>query len=364
MQAANAGDYFLGHSASGQIIRRYHWARNPLGPIPGWSHSLRTVVGAILESAFPQCLLWGPERITIHNDAFRPILGQKPPAIGRPFEDVWPEVWDIIGPIAARAYAGEPTFIEDFPLVIERAGFPEQTYFTFCYSPVRDDDGHIAGMLDTVVETTGKVRAEQQTQLINAELAHRIQNTLAIVGSIADQTFRTSESLAHARVTLSRRLKALGQAHYVLTRSSWNSAPMTTIIEAALEAHRCAPGKICARGPPIELPAKQALSLSMAIHELATNSIKYGALSVTGGEVDIRWGIELLEGEECLQLTWVESGGPPVTLPKRRGFGSQLIEQVLAQDFRGPVALCYAPKGVRCELITKLSNLGPDGFLE
>ncbi len=362
MTMTDALHLFLGHSASGQAVRRFDWSHNPLGPIDGWSHSLRTMVGAILESAFPQCLLWGPGHIAIHNDAFLPILGKKPAAIGRPFDEIWAEAWHMIGPMVARAYAGEPTFIEDYPLIVERHGRPEQTYFTFCYSPIRDDDGRIAGMLDTVIETTATVQAREQARLVNAELAHRIQNTLTIVNSICDQTFRSASSLDEARLTFARRLKALGQAHTVLTQSSWTSAPMAAIIEGALLPHSMAPGESCAQGPPVNLSPRQALSLSMAIHELATNSMKYGALSAAGGQVTVRWKLEPLDSsDKCLRLSWTESGGPPVSPPQRRGFGTQLIELVLAEDFGGKVNLCYAPEGLRFELTTKLSNLPDQG---
>lgn len=361
MTMTDALHLFLGHSASGQSVRRFDWTNTPLGPISEWSHSLRTMVGALLDSAFPQCLLWGPQRISIHNDAFLPILGNKGSAIGRPFHVVWAEVWHLIEPLVARAYAGESTFIEDYPLVIERGGHPEQAYFTFCYSPIRDDDGRVAGMLDTVIETTAKVQAQQQAKLINAELAHRIQNTLAIVNCISDQTFRASSSIEEARITFAQRLKALGQAQMILTQSSWISAPMAAIIEGALIPHSMAPGEICAQGPPVNLSARQALSLSMAIHELATNSLKYGSLSATGGEVAVRWTLEPMDGDQCLRLSWIESGGPRISPPERRGFGSRLIEQVLAEDFGGKVSLSYAPEGLRFELTTKLSNLPEQG---
>jgi hypothetical protein len=116
----------------------------------------------MLASRFPIYLVWGPRLITIYNDAFRPLLGAKPEALGRPFSEVWSEAWEEIGPIAERAFAGEATFIEDFPLTVERNGYPEEAFFTFCYSPVRDEVGRVAGFLDTVVETTAKVLAERQ----------------------------------------------------------------------------------------------------------------------------------------------------------------------------------------------------------
>lgn len=358
MTAADATDVFLGRSKAAETIRRLDWSNNPLGSIPQWSQSLRTLVGAVLESAFPQCIVWGPQLISIHNDAFEPLLGNKPPAQGRPFNEVWAEAWPMIAPMAQRAYAGEATFIEDFSLIVHRREHPEQTYFTFCYSPIRDDSGQVAGFLDTVIETTAKVRAEKRSKLINDELAHRIQNTLTIVNCIADQTFRHATSVDDARAAFSQRIRALGNAHELLTQSSTNVASIAAVIETALLPHRGALGEICAQGPPLNLSARQALTLAMCIHELATNAMKYGALSQAGGEVTIRWAIEPMNDQDFLRLTWVESNGPAVIEPTRRGFGSLLIEHVLADDFQGKVDVNYHPQGLRCELITRLSHLG------
>jgi two-component sensor histidine kinase len=358
MTTVDATHTFLGHSGAAAAIRRLDWSNNPLGPIQSWSPCLRTITGVVLESAFPQCVVWGPQLITIHNDAFQPILGHKPPAQGQPFDAVWHEAWPAIEPLAERAYAGEATFIEDFPLLVQRSGFPEQTYFTFCYSPVRDHDGRIGGFLDTVIETTAKVRAEKHSKLINTELVHRFQNTLTIVHAIADQTFRDAESLREARATFCNRIKALGHAHDVLTRSNWNSAPVAAVVEGALTPHRYALSQISAQGPPIDLSAQQALILSMCIHELATNAMKYGALSQASGRVSIRWEVLTPEGEEYFRFAWIERNGPAVIPPQRCGFGSLLIKHVLADDFRGTVDLDYHQQGLRCELTTQLSNLG------
>lgn len=357
MMAADATDAFLGRSPAAETIRRLDWSSNPLGPISHWSPSLRTIAGAVLSSAFPQCIVWGPERITLHNDAFQPLLGRKPLAQGRAFNDVWHEAWPVIGPLADRAYAGEATFIEDFSLIVHRSGFPEQTYFTFCYSPIRDDTGEIAGFLDTVIETTAKVRAEKRAKLINAELAHRIQNTLTIVNCIADQTFRSAASVGEARASFIQRIRALGSAHEVLTQSNDNVASIATVIQHALAPHQGALGEISVEGPPLNLAARQALTLAMCIHELATNAMKYGALSQSGGTVEIRWDAEPRDDENYFRLTWIERNGPPVAAPERRGFGSLLIEHVLADDFHGEVDVHYHPQGLRCELTTQLSNL-------
>lgn len=163
-------------SSSGRmsdVIREFDWASTPLGPIEAWPVSLRTSVDTMLASRFPKALAWGPQLITLHNDAFLPILGEKPAAIGRPFSDVWSETWSDLAPIVDKAFGGEATFIEDFPLTIDRHGYPEEAYFTFCYSPVRDDSGKIAGFLDTVIETTKTVETARAASLANARLAQR-----------------------------------------------------------------------------------------------------------------------------------------------------------------------------------------------
>jgi two-component sensor histidine kinase len=338
-------------------VRAYDWASTSLGPIESWGASLRTAVGIMLSSAFPKCIVWGPELVTIYNDAFRPLLGDKPEALGRPFSEVWAEAWDTIGPIADRAFAGEATFIEDFPLVVDRHGYPEQAWFTFCYSPIRDAEGKVAGMMDTIIETTGKVRAEQNSRLINAELAHRIKNLLAMVSAIASQTFHSASSMEEAKATLGKRLSALGEAHSVLAKESWGGASVSAVIERVLSPFRSVGGRITIEGPPLDLAARQALSLALAIHELATNASKYGALSDDCGRVTISWKIGRPGSDEEFRLVWEEQGGPIVAEPKHRGFGSRLIEKALAGEFHGKVGVHYAPQGLRCELSTTMVNI-------
>ncbi|MCW2245959.1 signal transduction histidine kinase [Azospirillum fermentarium] len=164
-----------GGGVMGQRLRTHDWNATPLGHPSGWPASLRTAVGMVLNSRFPSAVVWGPGLTTIHNDAFTPILGAKPPALGRSFRDIWSEAWDVIGPIAERAFQGEATFIEDFPLVVERNGYAEHAYFTFCYSPVRDESGAVAGMIDTVVETTATVRARNDLAAMNTRLEAQVE---------------------------------------------------------------------------------------------------------------------------------------------------------------------------------------------
>ncbi|MDD1015157.1 hybrid sensor histidine kinase/response regulator [Pseudomonas rubra] len=160
-------------------VRNHDWGSTALGPLHLWPAPLRIAVDMLLASRFPGCLVWGPQMVTIYNDAFRPILGAKPEALGRGFDEVWSEAWDSIGGLVFRTLAGEAIFIENFPLLINRNGSMEQTYFTFCYSPIRDERGAVAGFLDTVIETTASVEAEQQWRHLADTFERQVQERTA-----------------------------------------------------------------------------------------------------------------------------------------------------------------------------------------
>lgn len=155
--------FLTGESEAAELMRSLDWSSSPLGHPSCWSRSLLSVVGLMLGSKFPMFVAWGPELGFLYNDAYGVILGAKhPAAMGARFEDIWKEIWADVGPLAHRAMNGEATWLEDLPLVMNRKGFDEQTWFTFSYSPVRGDDGQIAGMFCAVAETTEKVIAERK----------------------------------------------------------------------------------------------------------------------------------------------------------------------------------------------------------
>ncbi|QLG93637.1 response regulator [Pseudomonas yamanorum] len=161
-------DWLQSGGEMAEQVRYHDWASTPLGPLEHWPDVLKTTVALSFASSFPQAIVWGPELITLYNDAFIPILGDKPDALGRPFNEIWKEVWPQVSPIAAAAFAGQATFIENFPLLIERGDGPEQAYFTFCYSPIRDSQGKVVGMLDTVTETTTTVFLARRLAVLDA----------------------------------------------------------------------------------------------------------------------------------------------------------------------------------------------------
>jgi two-component sensor histidine kinase len=339
-------------------IRSFDWSSTELGSMDQWPSALKTALGMALNSKFPKSIIWGPGLITLHNDAFTPILGSKPEALGRSFRDVWKEAWDEIGPIAERAYSGEATFIEDFPLLINRHGYPEQCYFTFCYSPIRDEQGIVRGMIDTVVETTKTVEAQRQTRLLAGELEHRIKNTMSVILAIINQTLPSVGLEGQTKDLLVGRIAALAQAQSLMSGAHNVGADISEVIKRALLPFQTNDGRFELHGASVELSSRQTLMLALAFNELATNAIKYGALSSSTGKVVIKWSRDAAETGEEFVLTWTETGGPAVSRPQRRGFGSRIIEQVLSQEFRGHAEVIYDPAGVRFELRTKMSHIG------
>ena len=147
----------------GALMRAHDWSASPLGPPETWPQSLKLVVGLLLNSKFPMFVAWGPQLGFLYNDAYAEILGAKhPAALGARFQDIWSEIWPDISPLIDAAMAGEATYREDLPLLLNRRGYEEQTWFTFSYSPVRDESGAVVGMFCAVAETTGRVLADRR----------------------------------------------------------------------------------------------------------------------------------------------------------------------------------------------------------
>lgn len=160
--AAGANAFLADGGETGALMRAHDWSGSPLGPVELWPQSLRSVVGLMLGSKFPMCVAWGPELGFLYNDAYAEILGAKhPSALGRRFQDIWPEIWNDILPIVVQALEGNPSYHENLPLTLERRGRREQAWFTFSYSPARGESGEVAGMFCVITETTSQVLVER-----------------------------------------------------------------------------------------------------------------------------------------------------------------------------------------------------------
>lgn len=204
-----------------------------------------------------------------------------------------------------------------------------------------------------VSDVTASKGAEARQQLLVREYNHRIRNLLALVRSLAEQTWRLSASPQNFHQSLLERLQALADAHGLLTREAWQGASLRTLAERVLAPYLAgSPGapRVAIDGPELRVPPLTAISLSMALHELATNAVKYGALSSPHGRVSVQWAIEEGASPVRARLEWSERGGPLVEPPARRGFGSRLIERGLAVELGGEVRLEFRPEGVSCSL--------------
>lgn len=339
-----------------EVIRSFDWASTPLGPVEGWSSTLRTIVNLVLESEFPKALVWGAGLITIHNDAFLPILGDKPSAIGRSFSDVWSEAWETIGPIADKAFVGQSTYIEDFPLTVDRGSGPEQAFFTFCYSPVRDENGHIVAMMDTVIETTSTVMGRVTEAVLRRELVHRVKNMLAVTGAVVNSTLRHATDLEDAKRAIGERVAALTSAQDI-SIDHLGSSDLRNVIRQVLGPHIIDWSKVTLVGPQVDVQSRQVLALSLVLYELATNAVKYGALSTPDGSIVVNW-----DADEAGQftLTWAETSINPVVPPTRRGFGSSLTTRIGPAYFAGEGTADFHSSGLRYTLLGKLDRSSRD----
>lgn len=192
---------------------------------------------------------------------------------------------------------------------------------------------------------------EEQASIRNSltrELNHRVKNTLANVLSIIALTRRRAAGLDEFADGLDGRIRALSATHDLLTRSDWGTTPVRAVVEAELLPYASASDhQVDLEGPDVELAPNDALSLGLAMHELATNAAKYGPLSTSGGMVSVHWS---LVGDALVRIEWQESGGPPVSQKRGRGFGTDLIERIVAKELNNPVELDFDPAGVRCVL--------------
>jgi signal transduction histidine kinase/CheY-like chemotaxis protein len=194
-RSRDALDFLAGGGETGALMRTQDWSVSPLGSPESWPAPLRTVVALLLHSRFPMFVAWGTDLGFLYNDSYAEILGAKHPrAMGRRFYDIWSEIWSDISPLIDAAMAGHATYREDLPLVMNRKGYDEQTWFTFSYSPVRDEAGHVAGMFCAVSETTRRVLAERGLRELNETLEHRVTEALA-ERKVAEEALRQAQKL-------------------------------------------------------------------------------------------------------------------------------------------------------------------------
>jgi PAS domain S-box-containing protein len=260
----------------------------------------------------------------------------------------WPDLWQDIGQAEVLksvelAKKGEGSAFQAWSDTF--AG--NRRYWDVRVTPMLDAAGQPERILAVSRDITPLKQLEEERAFLMGELSHRLKNMFSMVHSIINQTLRRAPSLKAAGESLSGRIQALAEAQNVLTKSVAGNMDIHEVVDAALLPHRTGEGRFDISGPAASLNASQGLGLSLALHELATNATKYGALSASGGKVSVTW--EVRSGGE-FAFNWREKNGPPVHVPKSSGFGSVLIGSVVSAYFNGSAKLDYRPKGVEYNL--------------
>jgi PAS domain S-box-containing protein len=224
---------------------------------------------------------------------------------------------------------------------------------------LHDSDGKVVGTTSVAVEITERKEAENQLRLLLRELTHRSKNLLAVIQAIARQTASRTKTIDDFLDRFGARLVAIGCSQDLLVADNWHGASLRTLVEQQLNMHADRlGGQIDIHGEDVMLKPEAVQNLGLALHELATNAQKYGALSNDRGRVHIHW--QFCDTAK-LKLTWEEQGGPPVSTPERSGFGRAMIESVVGKALEGDVKLSFPAKGVRCVIVIPETQVASRG---
>ena len=253
----------------------------------------------------------------------------------------------------ADVLSGTMAVALDTEVVIER---PDRSRIIVIVNirPLRNQRGEITGAINCFYDVTERREAEQRQRFLMNELEHRGKNLIAVIQSIVSLSLTSPRSLAEARQVLTQRLQALARGQSVLAVAGFAGASVTEIVRLELEGFS---GRVKAVGPDIMLNPKVAQTFTFAVHELATNATKYGALSGPSGNVAIEWSTEGKDTDKRFRFLWREFNGPPVDPPTRQGFGRLLLEEAVALDFHASLRMDFAPDGLVYEIEAPLASI-------
>jgi two-component system, chemotaxis family, CheB/CheR fusion protein len=311
--------------------------------------ALQAMLAAIVASS--QDAIIGHEldgTITTWNAAAERILGfTAAETVGRSYAGLFPDdrAREVLTFFNQLTQSAEPARLET--CCVKKGGAIVDVALTL--SPVNDEQGAIVAGSTIIRDITAHRRAEEHRDLLVHELSHRVKNTLATVQSIATHTLQNAPTPKSFHEAFMARLMALSNTHDLLMSTNWRGAMLADVIVSELLPYQNEnQSRWASEGDDVWLQPNTALALGMALHELATNAAKYGALSQPTGRVEVSRQMCTTDGRRRLHLAWIETGGPTVASPSRTGFGSRLIEKGLAHELDATVQLSFDPKGLRC----------------
>lgn len=302
-------------------------------------------------------LLHRDHRFYLVNNAFMDIVGQRE-LIGHTVAEAMPEIprQGFISLLDQVWETKQPFRGASVPLLIERPGDEEAVlhYVDFIYQPIKNNDGDVIGIYVQGIDITERINFENRLHILAGESAHRVKNILAMVNAVVTQTLKNSKDMSSAREKVGARLRAIAEAQSTLKDDGEKHSDLKMLIENTMAVAMETYSNITIKGPKVSIPEKAGLALALTLHELMTNAIKYGALSVASGKVSVTW---TFDHTGTIHLKWMESDGPKIEGHHKKGFGTTLIERSLSYNPRNEVKIDYAPTGLVCFI--RLAPIAP-----
>ena len=332
-------------------VRAFDWSATPLKAQHDWPEALSHTVRLVLASPAPMLIWWSPELIQIYNDAYARTMGadRHPAALGQPARACWSEIWDAVGRGAERVMAGGSVSGNGRLLPVTRDGMREDVWWDFSYSPI-EDRGAVGGVLVICNDVTERVKAEEHQRLLAGEMHHRMKNGLAVIQSLVALTARSARTVEEYRDALAARIQALAATQDLFIQSEGEDVEVSDLLATELAPFLDSQHRAVVRCPPMTASSRSANGISLIVHELFTNAVKYGAFATPTGRV----AVDCSASAGVATITWRESGCSGVKAIKR-GFGTTLIERV-ATDLGGSAALNFHPTGLEAVITIELAQ--------
>jgi len=325
----------------------FAWDKTALGPSDQWPGSLRAAVDLMLGVGAPSALFVGLQLVQVHNQAFDALYRDERSAgqaFGRSLKRDDPD--GFLAAAAKDVFAGRS-------IVLHEQGWgaqPGGKAFTFSCAPLRDERGEVGAMLVLAFPITEPPTQERSP--VVSELQHRVRNILAVVRSLVARSAETSETVEDLAAHLDGRIAALARVQAVLVRNPRAGVDLEGLVRDELLAQNADEEKVRVSGPEIVLPSKAAEVLTLAVHELATNAMKYGALSQAAGNLEVSWRLDDAgTPRQRLEFVWLETGVRVASgAPRREGFGTNLLKRRLPYELAGSADIEFRPGGLVCQI--------------